>query len=199
MNAGTHLFWITSRAAGTAAIVAASASVTVGILLGRRRSASLTDLRALHEALSLLTLALIGVHGLSLLGDHFLRPGLAGILIPFDGSYRPVWTGLGIIGGYGLAALGLSYYLRDAIGPSRWRRLHQLTALFWALGVAHSIGGGSDGGTAWFLLLGAAAVLPAAAMVLGRTGSRFAQILNLPREHSPVRTEPAPRPLLPDR
>ena len=78
---------------------------------------------------------MVALHGLSLLGDSFLRPGIAGIAIPFATSYRPLWTGLGIVAGYGLAALGLSYYARARIGVARWRKLHTFTAVFWILGV----------------------------------------------------------------
>ena len=52
----------------------------------------------LHEALSLTGLAAILGHGLLLLGDGYLRPGLAGIALPFAMNHRPLWTGIGIIG-----------------------------------------------------------------------------------------------------
>jgi DMSO/TMAO reductase YedYZ heme-binding membrane subunit len=38
---------------------------------------------------------------------------------------------VGIVAGYGLAVLGLTYYMRERIGAARWRRLHRLTAVFW--------------------------------------------------------------------
>ena len=45
--------------------------------------------RAAHQALALATFALIVVHGLTLLLDPVLRPGLAGVLVPFaSGSSR---------------------------------------------------------------------------------------------------------------
>jgi methionine sulfoxide reductase heme-binding subunit len=192
MSPDQHLFWITSRAAGSAALITASVSVAVGILISSRRSGStpLSELRPVHEALSLAALALIALHGLALLGDHFLKPGLLGIAIPLVGPYRPVWTGIGIIAGYGLAALGLSYYWRDAIGAARWRRLHRFTALFWLLGVVHTIGAGSDRSQAWFLLLIGAAVVPAAVLVAGRVGRGLATLLDLPRSEPPVRQSP---------
>jgi sulfoxide reductase heme-binding subunit YedZ len=166
VNAAPHLFWITSRAAGGAALLLASASVALGLLMSSKRpNANKRDLRALHEALSLSTLAMVALHGLSLLGDSFLNPGLSGIAIPFAGSYRPLWTGLGIVGGYGLAALGVSYYFRDRIGAARWRRAHRLTAVFWLAAVAHTIGAGSDAGEPWFLLAGGAMVVPAALLL----------------------------------
>jgi sulfoxide reductase heme-binding subunit YedZ len=175
MNVAPHLFWITSRAAGGAALLLASASVGLGLMMSSTRGGqSKRDLRAIHEALSLAALAMVALHGLSLLGDSFLEPGPAGIAIPFVSAYRPLWTGLGIIAGYGLAALGLSYYLRDRIGAARWRRLHRLTAVFWLLAIGHTIGAGSDAAQPWFLLASGALVIPAALLLvlrwLGRAG-----------------------------
>ena len=168
-----HLFWITSRAAGGAALLLSSAAVAVGLMISSRRQASSKrDLRAIHEALSLSTLAMVALHGLSLLGDSYLDPGVTGIAIPFVGFYRPVWTGLGIVAGYGLAALGLTYYLRDRIGAARWRRLHRLTAIFWVAAIVHTIGAGTDAGEWWFLLAAACVVLPAAALLALRWLSR---------------------------
>jgi sulfoxide reductase heme-binding subunit YedZ len=175
VNAAPHLFWITSRAAGGAALLLASASVALGLMMSAKSPGpNKRDLRVLHEALSLTTLAMAALHGLALLGDAFLNPGLAGIAVPFASAYRPLWTGLGIIAGYGLAALGLSYYLRDRIGVARWRRLHRLTAVFWLLAVVHTIGAGSDAGQVWFLAISGALVMPAALLLLLRWLGRAA-------------------------
>jgi sulfoxide reductase heme-binding subunit YedZ len=175
MNVGPHLFWITSRAGGGAALLLASASVAVGLMMSsKRKDSNKRDLRAIHEALSLTALAMVALHGLSLLGDSFFHPGLSGIAIPFVGSYRPIWTGIGIIAGYGLAVLGLTYYLRDRIGVVRWRRLHRLTAVFWLLAIVHTIGAGSDAAQIWFLAVSGALVIPAALLLALRWLGRAA-------------------------
>lgn len=175
MIAAHHLFWITSRAAGSAALLLASASVLLGLMMSStRRNPNRRDLRTLHEALSLAALGMVGLHGVALLGDAYLNPGVAGIIIPFIGKYRPLWTGVGILAGYGLAALGLSYYLRDRIGAARWKRLHRLTALFWVAAIIHTIGAGSDAKQAWFLALVGAFSLPAGALLLLRWLDRAA-------------------------
>jgi sulfoxide reductase heme-binding subunit YedZ len=177
--AGEHIFWITSRAAGGAALILSGAAVAVGLMISARRPAtdktatSKADLRAIHEALSLTTLAMVALHGLSLLGDSFLNPGLTGIAIPFVGSYRPLWTGLGIVAGYGLAGLGLTYYLRDRIGAARWRKLHRFTALFWVLAIVHTIGAGSDAAEPWFLLISGVMVIPATLLLVLRWLDRW--------------------------
>ena len=62
MIAEHHLFWITSRAAGTAALISASVAVAVGLLISRPGVDRL-PLRAAHETLSLATLGLIAIHG----------------------------------------------------------------------------------------------------------------------------------------
>ncbi len=169
MIAGEHLFWITSRAAGGAALILASAAVAAGLMMGsKRQTSNKRDLRAIHEALSLTTLAMVVLHGVSLLGDSYLNPGPVGIAIPFVGFYRPLWTGLGIIAGYGLAALGISYYARDRIGAARWRKLHRLIAAFWVLAIVHTVGAGSDAAQPWFLVAAGVIVVPAAALLLLR-------------------------------
>ena len=177
-NAAPHLFWITSRAAGIVALVLASISVSVGLLMAlkliKRRG---PDMVALHEVLSLGTLVAIAVHGLSLIGDKYLHPSLADIAIPFAGSYKTVWTSLGIISGYGLALLGLSYYLRRRIGTARWRKLHRLTVVAWALGIVHTLGEGTDAGQLWFLAMLAIVVIPA----LGLVATRYSGVSRDPK------------------
>lgn len=72
---------------------------------------------------------------------------------------------LGMVALHGLALLGLTYYLRDRIGPARWRRLHRLTAVFWLLAVVHTIWAGSDAAQWWFLIAAGALVTPAALLL----------------------------------
>ena len=175
MNVGSHLFWITSRSAGEMALLLSSASVGLGLMMSSPRgSASRRDLRSVHEALSLTALAMVALHGIALLGDSFLNPGIVGIAVPFAGAYRPLWTGLGIVAGYGLAALALSYYARNRIGAARWKRLHRLTAVFWLLAIGHAAGAGTDSTQLWFLLASGALVIPAALLLGLRWVSRTA-------------------------
>jgi methionine sulfoxide reductase heme-binding subunit len=166
--AGDHVFWITSRAAGVAALVVSSVAVGAGLLMSGTTRRRIPELRAIHEALSLATLAALTLHALALLGDSFMAPSLADITIPFVSGYQRLWTSMGIVAGWLLVILGLSYYVRARIGPARWRSLHRFTALAWVLGVVHSIGEGTDAGAAWFLLTAAVVVLPAAALLAAR-------------------------------
>jgi sulfoxide reductase heme-binding subunit YedZ len=166
---GPHLYWITSRAAGIAALVLSSISVCVGLLMGGRLMKGRgPDLRATHEALSLAALAALSVHGLTLIGDSFLHPTLADVAVPFVSSYKTLWTTTGIVAFWAMLILGISYYARSRIGMQRWRRLHRFTALAWVLGLAHSLGEGTDAGTTWFLAMTAIVVLPALCLLAVR-------------------------------
>jgi sulfoxide reductase heme-binding subunit YedZ len=191
ISAGPHLFWITSRAAGIAALLLSSTSLGAGLLIrsrGESRRLLGSDARALHEALSLATLVAIAVHGVTLLGDSYLHPSPIEISIPFTTAYRPAWTGLGIVAGWGFAALGLSYYAREGIGASRWRTLHRFVAVFWVLGIAHTLGAGTDARQLWLLVLIALPTVPAAILLLGR-------LLGAPEQRAPARPlQPATEP-----
>lgn len=167
---GAHFFWLGSRALGVTAMVLLSLTTGIGLALaGRPRRRGLAGwLRHHHEAFALAALLAIAGHGLLLLGDSFLKPGLVGITVPFAVHGQPVWTGLGIIGAWLTALAGLSSYARRRIGPSAWRKLHRLTLLGWALAVVHTFGSGSDARTLWLLAIVASTALPVVALAWAR-------------------------------
>ncbi|HEY4898069.1 MAG TPA: ferric reductase-like transmembrane domain-containing protein [Solirubrobacteraceae bacterium] len=166
---GPHLFWITSRAAGIAALLLSSVSVCAGLLIGGGLTKGRRpDLRVTHEALSLATLLALAVHGLTLLGDGYLHPSLGDVAVPLLSGYETLWTSMGIVAFWALLILGGSFYARTRIGVQRWRKLHRFTALAWILGVAHSLGEGTDAGQSWFLAMTAIAVLPALGLLVVR-------------------------------
>jgi methionine sulfoxide reductase heme-binding subunit len=179
-----HLFWITSRAAGFAALALASLAVSAGLLMSTKLIKGRTsELRAAHDTLALATIVAIVVHGVALLGDKFLHPSIADIAIPLHSSYKTLWTSLGIVGGWGLILLGLSYYARRWIGAVRWRKLHRFTALAWLAGLVHALGMGTDAGQVWFLAMLAVVAIPALGLLATRLG-----------QSGRGETRPAPRP-----
>ncbi|HWF34572.1 MAG TPA: hypothetical protein VG295_04360 [Solirubrobacteraceae bacterium] len=173
IDPSTHLFWITSRAAGTTALVFSSASVGYGLMMGGKLiKGSNPDRRAIHEILALGTMLALAVHGLALLGDGYLHPNLADITLPFAMSYSRLFTSIGIIAGWGLILLGLSFYLRNRIGMARWKIIHRFTLLAWLGGLVHTLGEGTDAGTAWFLVLVAITSLPVVVLLVARVARR---------------------------
>lgn len=169
----THLFWITSRAAGTTALVFSSAAVGFGLVMGGKlmKGAS-SDRRSIHEILSLSVMVAIAVHGLALIGDTFLHPSVLDVVVPFVSSYKTIWTSIGILAGWGTILLGLSYYLRTRIGNNRWKVIHRFTLLAWIGGLVHTFGEGTDAGQLWFIALIGLTALPAVALLVVRVAGR---------------------------
>jgi sulfoxide reductase heme-binding subunit YedZ len=170
-----YAWWLTSRAAGVTALVLVSLSVGIGLSMAGRipnRPALKKRLVATHEHMALAALAAIAVHGITLLGDSFLHPAPLDVIVPFRIGHAAAFTGLGVIGGWLAALLGLTFYVRRRIGPARWRKLHRATVVVWALAVVHALGAGSDAGTPWLrailVLTGAPVVFLFLARVLPR-------------------------------
>src|SRR4051794_19560249 len=168
-------WWLASRASGITALVLVSLSVGIGLSMAGRvpnRPRLKKRLVATHEHLALAGLVAIAVHGATLLGDRWLHASPLEILVPFVMHQDPVFTGMGIVGGWLAALLGLSFYVRKRLGPALWRKLHRATVIVWALAVVHTLGAGTDAGTPWLqailLLTGAPVVFLFLARVLPR-------------------------------
>ena len=99
-----YLWWLVSDASGIVALVARVGLRAAGTGDGRQGDLAAPGAGApaarLHEHVALAALAAIAVHGLALLGDQWLKPGWRGIVVPFALSYRPGFTGIGIVAGY---------------------------------------------------------------------------------------------------
>lgn len=149
-------WWLASRAAGVLALLCITVSVGLGLAMAGRVSGAprlQRVLLAVHQQTALVGLVAVAVHGITLLGDGYLKPGIVGIAVPFVIDHAPLWTGLGVTAGWMAAILGLSYWVRHRIGPARWRKLHRATVLVYVLSVAHAVGAGTDASEAWMRLL----------------------------------------------
>ena len=167
-----HAFWITSRAAGIVALLAASLAVALGLMMSTRLRTRLGDLRVVHESLSLATMVALAVHALALLGDSYLKPEPRRRHDPVRQLLRA-------------AVDGRRPHRRLAVRdpralvlhprpdrPQRWRKLHRFTALAWVLGIGHALMMGTDAGAAWFLVAAALVVIPAAALLAAPAAPR---------------------------
>ena len=146
-NPADHTWWLASRASGVVAIILITASVFIGLTLSTRvlKGPGMSRwLAAAHEQAALGGLVAIALHGVTLLGDPFLNPGVKGIAVPFAIDFKTLWVGLGIIGGYLAALTGLTFYARKRIGVARWRKLHRLTIVAYGLSLVHTVQAGTD-------------------------------------------------------
>jgi len=149
----SHGWWLASRASGLVALVLVTVSVFLGLMMAgkvMRRPGLSKMLMGLHEQTALAGLVAIAVHGIALLGDPWLHPGVAGVAVPFALGFKTAFTGLGVIAGYLAALLGLSYYVRRRIGAKLWRKAHRATVVVYLLGLVHALGAGTDASAVWF-------------------------------------------------
>jgi sulfoxide reductase heme-binding subunit YedZ len=171
----THVWWLASRASGVVALVLVTISVGIGLTMSaklmRKRGLG-PKLTAIHEQTALAGLLAIAVHAVTLLGDPWLHPSVAGISVPFVMGYRTFFTGLGILGGWLAALLGLSFYFRRHIGAARWRKAHRATVVVYVLGLIHTIGAGTDASTGWLRWFMALTAIPITALFLRRVFGR---------------------------
>jgi methionine sulfoxide reductase heme-binding subunit len=172
---GKYPWWLASRSAGIVAFLLVTAAVLIGLYMASsvaRRPGLKRTLVKVHEQVALAALVAIGAHGVLLLGDAWLRPGVTGIAIPFTIAYRPLWTGFGILAGYLTLLLGPTFYLRRRIGARRWRQIHRVIVVVFVLAVAHSLGSGTDGASLWFRTLAIASSAAVAVLLALRYGRR---------------------------
>jgi sulfoxide reductase heme-binding subunit YedZ len=167
-------WWIVSRSSGIVAFVLITISVLIGLTMAGKpvREPQFTkSMRAVHEQTALAGLVAIAVHGLAILLDPWLKPGITGVTIPFALGVHTFWTGLGVIAGYLAMLLGLSFYLRRQIGAKLWRKAHRATIVVYVLGLFHALGAGTDTGSLLFLCFAAATAVPIGILFVYRLGA----------------------------
>ena len=181
-----YTWWLASRAFGIVGFTALGVVAVLGLISALKlvSPVSVARLRPWHERLALTGLGCTALHGGLLLFDPWLHPGLLGILVPFTMDYRPLWTGLGTIAGYSLAAFGLSFYLRRRIGARRWRSAHRFASVAFVLGGLHGLMAGTDARSPVLL-----ALILGFSVIIVTMGA--ARILGFPEARAPRRPAPA--------
>lgn len=168
--------WFATRASGTVAFLLLTATTLLGVAgAGRYAPAAVGrfEMAALHRNLSLLSLAVLGVHIATAIADSYVPLGLPSILIPFASPYRTFWLGLGTLAFDLLLAVALTSAVRLRLGLRRWKAVHLLAYAAWPVAAFHAAGTGTDtklGPQLTFYALCIAALLGACWWRLHRAG-----------------------------
>jgi sulfoxide reductase heme-binding subunit YedZ len=156
-------FWLLARAAGVTAYGLLTASALAGLVLksrpsSRLRAAAVTEF---HKTLAVLSLSALALHGVALVLDTTVTVTVPALLVPGLVSYRPAAVAVGVIAGWLLAVIAVSFWFRKRIGVRNWRRLHWLTYALFGLATAHGLTAGSDATRPWTrdVYLGAVAAI----------------------------------------
>ncbi len=145
-------FWILARASGMTAYVLVTWSMIAGLVLKSRplgtrvKPASVTDV---HRFLAFMAVVATAIHGLALVYDTAVPIDLVSLVVPGRIAYRPLWTGVGIVGAELLVVVYVSFSQRKRIGVKNWRRLHWLTYVVFASVTVHGLLAGSDSASRW--------------------------------------------------
>ncbi len=146
-------YWYLARSSAWVAYLLLWFSMVLGILITSKAARLWPGGPAaydIHQFVSLLAIAFALFHGLILTGDQYIGFSVVQVFIPFSNpAYRPFWVGLGQIGFYALALVGLSFYVRRTISPRNWRLLHYLGYLAFLFVLIHGIASGTDSGQSW--------------------------------------------------
>lgn len=148
---GDPTFWLLARAAGLTAYALLTLSVLAGLVLKSRptrrlRAASVTEL---HRTLAVTSLGALALHGAALVADSTVKVTPAALLLPGLVSYRPAAVAAGVVGGWLLALVTVSFRLRKRIGMRAWRRLHWATYALFVLATVHGLAAGTDAARPW--------------------------------------------------
>jgi hypothetical protein len=171
--AGPSALWYLTRATGAVTLLLLTASLVLGIAnIGRVQSARWPRfvIEGVHRNVSLLAIAVLAVHIATSVLDPFAGIHLIDAVVPFVGSYRPLWLGLGAFASDLLLAIAITSMIRRRLGHAVWRATHWLAYLCWPVAVLHTVGTGSDVKQLWLQALTAACVVAVIVAVWARLG-----------------------------
>ncbi|HEX4540506.1 MAG TPA: ferric reductase-like transmembrane domain-containing protein [Acidimicrobiales bacterium] len=144
--------WYLTRSAGAVSLLLLTGSTVLGIMATVRwRSEQWPRFvtAGLHRNVSVLALALLLVHIVTAVADGFAPIGWLDSVVPFHGTYRSVWLGLGAVAFDLLLALLITSAVRQRLGYPAWRAVHWLAYGCWGLAVVHGLGTGTDPKATW--------------------------------------------------
>jgi len=167
--AGPSPLWYLTRGTGLVTLLLLTASVVLGVLQVQRWGSPRFVVVSLHRAISLLVVVFLVVHVLTAVLDGYAPIRLVDAVLPFAGSYRPIWLGLGALALDMIVALTVTSLLRRRLGLAAWRAVHWIAYACWPIALVHGWGTGSDTRTTWMLTI----TLACAAAVLGAIAWRL--------------------------
>ena len=181
--------WDAARASGIVAYVLLTLVAVIGLSLSGRLKLERWPrfaVEEVHRFGGLLVGTFIWIHVLTVALDSYQPFSLGQLVVPFTSSYRPFWTGLGIVSAELLLALAVTNALRKRIPYRVWRSLHALNMVVWLAASAHGIWGGSDGARPWLVGLYAGSIC---AVVLAYGAARSSST----KPKRTLSTQPSPR------
>jgi len=168
--------WAFGRVSGVISLALFTATVLLGILTRSGRplfTVPRFSVALVHRNISLLATVFLALHVGALLLDSFAKLNVTDVVVPFLGSFKPFWQGLGTVAFDLVLALLVTGLMRHRLGQRTFRAIHWLSYAMWPIALAHAIGNGTNGTSKWFLLLAVASVVVVGGAVLWRMSATF--------------------------
>jgi sulfoxide reductase heme-binding subunit YedZ len=152
----SEALWALGRGTGVVALILFTISIVLGIITRSGRPAITLPrfgVTLLHRNASLLGSIFVVIHIISLFFDPYSKLTFIDSVVPFLGTVKPFWLGLGTVAFDLALALVITGLLRQRIGQKAFRFIHWFSYAMWPIALIHSIGNGTDAGTGWFIAL----------------------------------------------
>jgi sulfoxide reductase heme-binding subunit YedZ len=170
--------WALGRGTGVVALLMFTTTLVLGI--GSRSGRPFAGLgrfglAELHRTAALTGVGLVAVHLTSLFFDPYAQLDLVDLAVPFLGSHRPLYLGLGTLAVDLLLVITVVSLLRNAVGPRVFKAVHWLTYALWPVALVHALGTGTDAGSLWLDAVAVACCSSVAATVAWRLLPSYAE------------------------
>jgi predicted ferric reductase len=173
-TSGPSAYWYLTRSTGAVAMVLLTVTVAAGVLDVRRYATERWPrfvIDRLHRNVALLTMVFLALHIVTSVLDSFAPIALLDAVIPFVGSYRPFWLGLGAVSFDLVLAVTITSLARRRVGHRTWRAVHWASYASWPVALLHGFGTGSDVKDAWLMGLSLICLVVVAIAVIVRAGA----------------------------
>ncbi len=183
----TTALWYLGRGSGIVSMLMLTVVVALGIATRARQGLPGLPkfaVAAVHRNAGLLAVTFLFVHVVSLVLDPLAQLRLVDVVVPFLGSYRPMWLGLGTLALDFMVAIVVTSLLRARLGTRVWRAVHWLAYACWPVALLHGLNTGSDSGRLWSRALNGLCVVVVGAALAWRVSPTFTS--------AKTRTRPAP-------
>jgi sulfoxide reductase heme-binding subunit YedZ len=165
--------WFANRGTGFILLLLLTLSTMLGVLSTSRVSPRLWPRmlsQGLHRNVSLLAVTFLAAHVTTAVVDTFVDIRWWQAFVPFGGTYKPVWLGLGAFALDLLIAVTATSLLRHRMSHRPWRAVHVMAYAAWGLGLLHGLQMGTDSASAWGAALNYGCIAVVSLAVLARLG-----------------------------
>jgi methionine sulfoxide reductase heme-binding subunit len=165
--------WYANRGTGFVLLLLLTLSTMLGVLATARVSPRLWPRmlsQGLHRNVSLLAVTFLAAHVATAVLDTFVDIRWWYAFVPFQGTYMPLWLGIGAISLDLMIAITLTSLLRHRMSHRPWRVIHVMAYGAWGLGLLHGLKIGTDASSVWGTAFNYGCIAAVFVAVLARVG-----------------------------